>query len=88
MENLKSIQKILTYFQDNRELQTVNELESLFVDYENLIEHQRTMELFIQIEFSAYYLNLVEDIKYIRFMQSNTYFLTFILNVIRIINLK
>lgn len=88
MENLKSIQKILAYFEDNPEFQTVNNLESLFVDYENLIEHQRTIEVYIQIEFSAYYLNLVEDIKYIRFMQNNTYFFIFVLNINRIINLK
>ena len=88
MENLKSIQKILNYLQDNSEFTKANDLESLFFDYINLIEDQRRMESYIQIEFSAYYLNLVENVKYIRFLQSNTYFFMFVLNVIRVINLN
>jgi len=88
MENLKSIQKILTYLDDNSEFKNSNDLESLFLDYENLIDHQRQMEVCIQIEFNAYYLNLIKDLKYIRFLQSNTYFFYFVLTLTRILNDK
>jgi len=56
MENLKSIQKILNNLEDNLEFKNSNDLESLFLDYEKLIDHQREMEVSIQIEFTAYYL--------------------------------
>lgn len=91
MENLKSIQKILNYLEDNSEFKNSKDLESLFLDYldyENLIEYQREIQCFIQVEFTAYYLNLLKNMNYIRFLQSNTYFFYFVLNLTTVIGKK
>ena len=88
MENLQSIQKILNYLEDNSDFKNSNDLESLFLDYEKLIDDQRGIESFIQLDFAAYYLNSLKDMKYIRFLQLNTYFFYFVFNLTKIINKK